>query len=262
MRTQWLMIAILGLLLTGGAGLRSAPAQEARQVLAPTGKLRVGLYLGGPTSIIRGATPDESKGVGFDLGKELARRMGVPFEPVVYPAVGGVIDGLKSGEWDLAFLALSPERESVVNFTAPFLVIEHGYLVAGGSPISTMDAVDRPGIRIGAPQGGSVNAILVRTIKNANVIASPGLAAGVEMLKSGKVDVFAANKANLFELSDKLPESRVLDGRIGVDEIAIALPKGREAGMAYVRKYIEDAQSDGLIKAAVQRAGLRGAVDK
>jgi len=49
---------------------------------------------------------------------------------------------------------------------------------------------------------------------------------------------------------------------LGVDEVAIALPKGRETGMAYVRKYIEDAKSEGLIKAAVQRAALRGAADK
>jgi polar amino acid transport system substrate-binding protein len=47
-----------------------------------------------------------------------------------------------------------------------------------------------------------------------------------------------------------------------VDEVAIALPKGREPGMAYLRKYIEHAQSEGLIEAAVQRAGLRGAADK
>lgn len=250
------------LLIAGCASFAAVPGQDVRQALAPTGKLRVGLYLGGPTSIIRGATPDENKGVGFDLGKELARRMGVPFEPVVFPSPGGVMGGLKSGEWDLAFLAYSPERESVVNFTAPFLVIEHGYLVAPGSPISTMDAVDRSGTRIGTPEGGSVNAILSRTIKNATVVKCPGLAAGLEMLKSGAVDVFAANKANLFEMSDKLPGSRVLDGRLGIDEISAALPKGREAGMAYVRTFIEDAKSEGLIKAAVQRAGLRGAVDK
>jgi len=263
MRTiPWFTAAVVGLVIAGCAGIASGPSQEERQALAPTGKLRVAFYLGAPASIIRGATPDESKGVGFDLGKELARRIGVPFEPVVYPSPGAIMGGLKSGEWDLTFFGPSPGRESVLNFTAPFLVIEHGYLVPAGSPISTMDAVDRPGTRIGAPQGGSVNAILVRTIKNATVIASPGLAAGVEMLKSGKVDAFAANKANLFEISDKLPGSRVLDGRIGVDEITIALPKGREAGMAFVRKYIEDAKSEGLIKAAVQRAGLRGAVDK
>jgi len=32
--------------------------------------------------------------------------------------------------------------------------------------------------------------------------------------------------------------------------------------MAYVRKYIDDAESEGLIKAAVKRAGLRGTADK
>src|SRR5262249_37264336 len=50
-------------------------------------------------------------------------------------------------------------------------------------------------------------------------------------------------------------------GRIGVDEIPVAVPKGREAGMAYVRQFIEDAKAQDLVKAAVQRAGLRGAVE-
>lgn len=74
--------------------------------------------------------------------------------------------------------------------------------------------------------------------------------------------MFAANKANLFELSDKMPGSRVLEGRVGVDEVAIALPKGREGGMAYLRKCVEEARSEGLVTAAIQRAGLRGAADK
>jgi polar amino acid transport system substrate-binding protein len=259
---RWLAGVAVATFIAGCASIDSAPGPQERQVLAPTGKLRVALYLGSPASIVRGATLDESKGVGFDLGKELARRIGVPFEPVVYPSPGAIMGGLKSGEWDVSFFGPNPERESVLNFTAPFLVIEHGYLVPAGSPISTIDAVDRRGIRIGAPQGGSVNAFLARTVKNATVIASPSVPAGEEMLKSGKADVFAANKANLFELSDKMPGSRVLDGRIGVDEVCIALPKGREAGMAYLRKYIEAANAEGLIRAAVQRAGLRGATDK
>jgi len=263
MRTSaWLAAPAVGLLLAGCAGLASAPSQDVQKALAPTGKLRVALYVGAPASIVRGATPEDSKGVGFDLGKELARRIGVPFEPVVYPSPGAIMVGLNSGEWDLTFFGPTPERERVLDFTAPFLVIEHGFLVPAGSPISTIDAVDRPGTRIGAPQGGSVNTFLSRSIKNATVIASPSVPAGEELLKSGKVDVFAANKANLFELSDKLPGSRVLDGRIGADEVAIAVPKARDAGLAYVRKYVEDAKSEGLVKAAVRRSGLRGAADK
>jgi len=260
--TRWCSAAVAGLLIAGCVSVAPAPTHEERQALAPTGKLRVALYTGAPASIIRGATLEESKGVGFDLGKELARRIGVPFDPVVYPSPGAIMGGLKSGEWDLCFFGPTPERESVLNFTAAFLVLEHGYLVPAGSPISTMDAVDRPGTRIGAPQGGSVNAFLARTIKSATVIASPSVPAGEELLKSGKVDVFAANKANLYLLSDRMPGSRVLDGRIGVDEVAIALPKGRESGMVFLKRYIEEARSEGLIKAAVQRAELRGAADR
>ena len=263
MRTiAWLAAAVVGLLIAGCAGIGSAPSQEERQALAPTGKLRVALYTGAPASIVQGATLNESKGVGFDLGKELARRIGVPFEPVVYPSPGAIMDGFKKGEWDLSFFGPTPERESVLNFTEPLLVIEHGYLVPAGSKISTIDAVDRPGIRVGAPQGGSVNAFLKRALQSATVVASPSVPAGEEMLRSGKVDAFAANKANLFGLSDKMPGSRVLDGRIGVDEVAIALPKGRETGMAYVRKYVEDVKARGLVEAAIERAGLRGAADK
>jgi polar amino acid transport system substrate-binding protein len=253
---------VVGLLAAGCASKTVAPSQGERQALAPSGKLRVALYTGAPASILQGATLQESRGVGFELGKELARRIGVPFEPVVYPSPGAIMDGFKKGEWDLSFFGPTPERESVLNFTEPLLVIEHGYLVPAGSKISTIDAVDRPGTRVGAPQGGSVNAFLKRALKNATVVASPSVPAGEEMLKSGKVDAFAANKANLYGLSDKMPGSRVLDGRIGVDEVAIALPKDRETGMAYVRKYVEAVKAEGLVKTTIQRAGLRGAADK
>src|SRR3990172_12189598 len=105
---HWLITAILGLLLTGCASIHTAPTPEAQQALAPTGKLRVGLYLGNPLSVVRDPASCEMKGVGFDLGKELARRMGVPFEPVVYPSVGALLDSGKSGNWDVAFFGFSP----------------------------------------------------------------------------------------------------------------------------------------------------------
>ena len=91
-KTHRLMTAILGLLLTGCAGIHTTPTPEARQALAPTGKLRVGLQLGSPHNAIRDAASGEMKGVGHDLGRELARRLGVPFEPITYPSVGALLD--------------------------------------------------------------------------------------------------------------------------------------------------------------------------
>src|SRR3990170_8090398 len=118
MRTiHWLMTAILGLLLTGCATMHTAPTPEARQALAPTGKLRVGLVLGNLLSVTRDSASGEMKGVGFDLGKELARRMGVPFEPVLYPSIGALLDSGKSGNWDVAFIGFNPARAKEWDFT-------------------------------------------------------------------------------------------------------------------------------------------------
>ncbi|HEU4369622.1 MAG TPA: transporter substrate-binding domain-containing protein [Methylomirabilota bacterium] len=256
--THCVLTAILGLLLTGCAGISTAPTPEARQALAPTGKLRVGLQLGSPHNVIRDSVSGEMRGVGFDLGRELARRMGVPFEPVMYPSVGALLDGGKSGAWDVAFVGFSPARAKEWDFTALHLEIEFGYLIPGGSPISTMADVDRPGIRVAVQERSGPDVFFSRTLKNAVVIRASSNPGAVEALKSRRADVMGSIKPILFELSKQLPGSRVLDGRPGIDPHAMAMPKGRDLGVAYARQFIEDAKTEGLVKAAIEKADLRG----
>jgi polar amino acid transport system substrate-binding protein len=83
---------------------------------------------------------------------------------------------------------------------------------------------------------------------------------GIEMLERGEIDTYATNKPTLFEMSDQMPGARVLDGRWGVENIAVAIPRGREAAMEYLRRFVEEAQTSGLLTQAVERAGLRGVV--
>ena len=53
----------------------------------------------------------------------------------------------------------------------------------------------------------------------------------------------------------------MLDGRWGLEQLAIAIPKGRDAGMDYVRKFADDVKADGQVRRATERAGLRGTVE-
>jgi polar amino acid transport system substrate-binding protein len=262
MRTtyRWRMVAILGLLVIGCAHIHTAPTPEARQALAPAGKLRVALQLGSPHNVIRDSVSGEMKGVGFDLGKELARRLGVPFEPVLYPSVGALLDSGKAGAWDVAFIGFSPARAKEWDFTALHLEIEFGYLIPGGSSISTMADVDQPGIRVAVQGKSQPDTFLSGAVKNAVVVRASSLADTLELLKSGSADAIFNIKPSLFEASNHLPGSRVLDGRSGIDPHAMAMPKGRELGVAYARQFIEDAKSEGLVKAAMERVGMRGAV--
>ena len=257
----WLVAAVLGLVVTSCASTHTPPTPEVRQALAPTGKLRVGVFLGSPASVIRDAASGEMKGVAFDLGKELALLLGVPFELVVYPSIGALLDGAKSGAWDISMLGVNPARAKEFDFTQAVFELEFGYLAPSGSSLLTLADVDRPGIRVRVQENSTVQAILSRLLKAASLVAGPGVTGGLAMLKSGKTDVFAANKSILFEMSDQLPGSRVLPGSYSTEPAAIALLRGRDAGMVYLRNFVEDATSGGLVKAAAARAGLRGAIE-
>jgi polar amino acid transport system substrate-binding protein len=91
-------------------------------------------------------------------------------------------------------------------------------------------------------------------------VRSVTLKDGIAMLADGRIDAYATNKATLFEMADSLPGSRVLDGRWGLERHAIAIPKGRDAGLPFLRAFTEDIKAQGLVKAAASRAGLRGAI--
>ena len=200
------------------------------------------------------------KGVAYDLGKELAARIGVPFEPVLYPSVGALLDGGKSGAWDIAFVGFSAARAKEWDFTALHMQMEFGYLVPVGSSISTMADVDRPGIRVAVQEKSQPDVFISGMLKNAVVVRASSLAGTLETLKSGSADAIFSIKPSLFEVSSQLPGSRVLDGRAGVDPHALVMPKGRTAGLTYARQFIEDAKAEGRVQTAIDRAGMRGAV--
>lgn len=258
--THWLVAAILGLLVTGCASVDGAPTPAERQALAPTGKLRVGLLLGSPTHVLRNPTTGEMTGVGFDLGQELARRMGVPFDPVIYPSIPALLDNGKSGAWDVTFIGVTPGRAKELDFAPTHLEVEFGYLVPGGSSILAMADVDRPGTRLALQERSGPDVFFSPLLKNVVVVRAPSNPGTLDLLKTGKADVMGSIKPILFELSKQFPGSLVLDGRPGIDPHAMAMPKGRDAGREYARKFIQAAKSEGLVKAAIERAGMRGAL--
>ena len=179
---------------------------DAKKILAPTGSLRATLYPGTPTSILD-PKEREPRGVGYELGKELARQLNVPYEPVVYPKNADVQEAMKTGKADVAFTNASPARQKLMNFGPPFLLIELGYLVPANSKISSSGDIDQKGIRVGVAAGSTSESTLSRELKNAEVVRATTNLNGAELLAAGKIDAYATNKATLFEpcLSGFLP---------------------------------------------------------
>ncbi len=242
------------------APVRSYSADvDVARTLAPTGHLRAGLYPGTPTSILPDGT-ENPRGVGYTIGKEMARQLHVDYEPVVFAKNAEVLEAVKTGAVDVAFTNASPARAKEMDFGPVYLEIELGYLVPDGSPLSDAGDVDASGRKIGVTTGSTSDATLGRELKNATLVRAPTLKDAVAMLTSRQIDAFATNKATLFEIAEQVPGSRVLDGRWGEERHAIAIPRGRDAGLGFLRSFTAEIQSSGLVSAAAERAGLKGIV--
>jgi polar amino acid transport system substrate-binding protein len=89
-------------------------------------------------------------------------------------------------------------------------------------------------------------------------VQAPNADAAFNLLVTGKVDALSGLKQALIGYADRLPGSRMLDGRFMAVQQSIGVPRGRDAGLQYLRGFVEDAKSSGLVARAIERTGARG----
>lgn len=228
-----------------------------RADLAPGGKIRAGINYGNFILATKNPATGESRGVAVDLLTELGRRLGVPVEIVAYDSVGAMVDAAKTGAWDIAFLGSEPAREREISFTAAYLEIEATYLVPAGSRLQAIADVDQAGVRIAASARANYELFLTRTLQRAELVRAPGGEA-FDLLVKGDVHALAGLRQGLIGLAEKLPGSRILDGRFMGVQQSIGVPKARDGGLVYLRGFVEDAKASGLVARAIERTGARG----
>ena len=233
---------------------------DIRHLIAPTGALRVGLYPGSPNSFIPGATSQDNKGVGYELGRALAQRLDIEFRPVFYKMNGDVLVAAKDHQVDFLLANATSIRAAYLAFTEPVLLIEQGYLVGAKTSIGSTDAIDQQDITVGVSAGSTSESVLPTVLERASIISVQNLKDAADKIRTGEIQAFATNKAILFELSDQLTGSSVLQGAWGIEKISIGIPIERRAALPYIQAFADDMHKNLFIKQAAIRAGLRGLI--
>jgi polar amino acid transport system substrate-binding protein len=223
-------------------------------VLAPNGELRAAINFGNTVLAQRGPTLEESRGASAAIARELARRLERPLRFVPFEGAGPVVEAAPTGVFDVCFLAIDPKRAGTLSFTTPYVLIEGGYLVRADSPITSVDEVDRPGMRLTVGGGSAYDLYLSRTLQHAEIVRAGTSADGLDVFFRENVPVAAGVKASLLDVAKTRSDVRVLPGRFMVIEQAMATVHGPQAAAA-LTGMIEELKASGFIARELAATG-------
>ncbi|WP_455921225.1 transporter substrate-binding domain-containing protein [Pseudomonas putida] len=222
--------------------------------LAPQGVLRAAINYGNPVLAQKGQD-GLPKGVSVALAKALAEELGVRLEMVTFDAAGKVFAALDEHVWNIAFLAIEPVREQQIAFSDPYVIIEGTYLVAAESPFQRVQDLDQSGLRIAVGKGAAYDLFLTRTLQQAQLERAETSASAVDLYLEQQLDAAAGVRQPLEQVAVGNPAYRVLEDAFTSIRQAMAVPRRREAGAAYVRDFVKRKKAEGFVHAALAENG-------
>lgn len=226
--------------------------------LAPTGVLRAGINLSN-FLLVTGRGPDgDPVGVSPGLARAIAERLGVPVRYVPYPKPGLLADAVGTGAWDIGLIGAEPQRAEKIAFTAAYAEIEATYMVPPGSPITSLDQVDRPGVRIAVTARAAYDLWLERNIHQATLLRSDTLDAAFRQFVEEKLEVLAGLRPRLLTDVEAMPGARILDGQFTAVQQAVGTARANAAGAAFLAEFVEEAKATGLIARLIETHKVRG----
>ena len=233
-------------------------SQNAKSELAPTGVLRAGINLSN-FLLVTGKSPSgDPEGVAPDMAREIANRLGVAIKYVPFKTPGELADMAGTDTWDIGLIGAEPQRAEKIAFTAAYCEIEATYLVPAGSPLKSIADVDKAGVRISVTGRSAYGLWLDRNIKHAQLMKTDTLDSSYEKFVADKLEALAGLRPRLLTDVKKLPGARILDGKFSAVQQAVGTSPKNAAGAAFLRQFVEEAKSSGLVARLIERHKVIG----
>jgi polar amino acid transport system substrate-binding protein len=187
----------------------------------------------------------------------MAEQLGVPVEYVPYTNSGNITDAASTGAWDITFLPQDAERETKMSFGPIYEVADATYIVKAGSPIKDFATLDQPGVKVAAVNGTTTMRGAQAHLKNAKVTGYQTYDEIFNLVKNGEVDAFALSRDQLNDMAKQLPGTKVLGETFKKTVTAVAVPLNHPQSLAFARKFMADAISNGTMRKAYDSNGLK-----
>lgn len=226
--------------------------------LAPTGILRAGINLSNFLLVSGRADNGDPYGVAPSMAKAIGAALDVPVRLVPFESPGAIVDAAADDAWDICLIGAEPARAAIIDFTTAYVEILATYLVPAGSPITTIEQVDQPGVRIAVAERAAYDLWLVANIKRAQLVHGQGIDGAFKLFVEQKLEALACLKPRLLSDVEQLPGSRILDGQFTSVQQAIGTHKRNQKGAAFLRDFVRKAITTGMVADFIDSHHVKG----
>ena len=233
-------------------------SQAVVSELAPSGTLRAGINLGNILLVTGSTAAGDPEGVAPDLARAIADRLGLAIAYVPFASPGAVADGVADDAWDIALIAAEPARAESIAFSAAYVEIEATYLVRASSSLASIEAVDRPGVRIAVSDRSAYDLYLTRSLKHAELHRAKGLAGARALFLDDNLEALAGLRPALKEDAKAIPGLRLLEGCYTTVQQAVGTKPENTAAAAFLQDFVAEAKRSGLVASLIERHGVEG----
>lgn len=226
--------------------------------LAPHGVLRAGINMSNFLLVTGRSASGDPDGVSPSMARAIADRLGVPVQYVPFPKPGELADRAGQDVWDIGLIGAEPARAEKIAFTAAYAEIEATYLVPAGSPITSVQDVDKPGVRIAVTARSAYDLWLERNIKQATLIRSNSLDGALEQFVNEKLEALAGLRPRLLTDVKTLPGATILEGQFTAVQQAVGTAKSNTEAAKFLRDFVEEAKASGLVAKYIGQHKVNG----
>ena len=227
--------------------------ESISNIIAPTNVLRIGINMSNFLLVNKDSTFSKPEGLSPEIGKLLARELGINYEFVTFKNPGLLADAIDYDKWDVGNFAYEKKRAEIIDFSNPYVNIDANFLLRKNSEINQNNDVDNKNNKIAVVNRSAYDLWLSDNYKKAKIIRAKTIIETHNLFYNQDVNILAGLKPKLLEELKNNNEFKLIDEPFTFIKQSIGIKKGKPKAIDFINSFVSKIIKDGTIQSLLEK---------
>ena len=230
--------------------------ESISNLIAPKNVLRIGINMSNFLLVSKDSSFSKPEGLSPDIGKLLARELGVNYEFITFKNPGLLADSVDYDKWDVGNFAFEKKRAEIIDFSNSYVNIDANFLLRKDTEINKNNDVDNENNKIAVVNRSAYDLWLSSNYKKAKIIRAKTIIETHNLFYNQDVNVLAGLKPKLLEELKNNNEFKLIDKPFTFIKQSIGIKKGNSNAIDFINNFVSKKIKDGTIKSLLKKYDL------